>query len=260
VSSIACSSHAMLHAFVVITSKARCRAVSLLSIFGVVTFAHGTMSCHAARLLLQSHSPANMQNIQVSLVKAPHCHCQPDASLQHATRVVGHVELITFPHCPTIITYTLYRHHIHAVQTSHTRSTDITHMLYRHHIHALQTSHTCSGQAADCRPQLILCCCRFANIQKEKRELQDRLVDYALQAMDTSTDDAFAESAGAGLQGSSARSPAGVNKQLQKSQDAEAVIAEVKLVTIQRLNVNVDVCVNACVHARVCECEQRGQL
>jgi len=78
--------------------------------------------------------------------------------------------------------------------------------------------------------------------------LQDRLVDYALQAMDTSTDVAFGESAGAANQGSSARSIVGVDKQLQKSQEAEAVIAEVKLVTIQRLNVN------------VCVCEQRGQL
>ena len=67
--------------------------------------------------------------------------------------------------------------------------------------------------------------------------MQDRLVDYALQAMDTSTDNAFAESAGAGNLGSSARSIAAVDK--QKSQEAEAVIAEVKLVTIQRLNVNV---------------------
>ncbi|KAL0018693.1 hypothetical protein WJX77_011235 [Trebouxia sp. C0004] len=66
---------------------------------------------------------------------------------------------------------------------------------------------------------------RFAIIQNEKRELQDRLVDYALQAMDTSSDDAFAESAGAN-RGSSARSTAGIDKQLRKSQEAEALIAE----------------------------------
>ncbi|DBA77930.1 TPA: hypothetical protein ACH3X2_008352 [Trebouxia sp. C0005] len=88
---------------------------------------------------------------------------------------------------------------------------------------------------------------RFANIQKEKRELQDRLVDYALQAMDTNTDDAFAE-AGAANWDSSARSIAGADKQLQKSQEAEAVIAEVKLVTMQRLNFE------------LCVCEERGQL
>ncbi len=104
---------------------------------------------------------------------------------------------------------------------------------------ALQTSHTCSAQADGCRPKTFTCCCRFASILKEKRELQDRLVDYALQAMDTSSDDAFAEPAGAAKRGSSARSIAGVVKQLQKSQEAEALIAEVKLVTIQHLNVNV---------------------
>ncbi len=91
---------------------------------------------------------------------------------------------------------------------------------------------TRSAQAVDCRPKPFTCCCRFANIQKEKRELQDRLVDYALQAMDNTTDDAFAESTRAGNRGSSARSPAGVNRQLQKSQEAEAVIAEVRVVTV----------------------------
>ena len=69
--------------------------------------------------------------------------------------------------------------------------------------------------------------------------MQDRLVDYALQAMDASSDVAFAESAGAANQGGSARSVASVGKQLQKSQEAEAVIAEVRIVTIQHLNVNV---------------------
>ncbi|DBB15510.1 TPA: hypothetical protein ACH3X3_003731 [Trebouxia sp. C0006] len=69
---------------------------------------------------------------------------------------------------------------------------------------------------------------RFANIQKEKRELQDRLVDYALQAMDASTDYAFSEAAGDANWGRSARSPAGCDKQLQKSQEAEAVIAELE--------------------------------
>jgi hypothetical protein len=38
-----------------------CRAVSLLSMFRVVTFAPGTTSCHIALLLLQSHSAANVQ-------------------------------------------------------------------------------------------------------------------------------------------------------------------------------------------------------
>ena len=70
-SSTACSSHVMLHIFAVITSKARRRAVSLSSIFGVLTFAHGMFgvvtsthgmySYHVTLLLLQSHSPANMQ-------------------------------------------------------------------------------------------------------------------------------------------------------------------------------------------------------
>ena len=92
---------------------------------------------------------------------------------------------------------------------------------------------------AGCRPKIFVCCCRFANIQKEKRELEDRLVDYALQAMDGSSDVAFAKSARAANQGGSARSIAGVGKQLQKSQEAEAVIAEVRVVTIQHLNVNV---------------------
>ncbi len=91
-------------------------------------------------------------------------------------------------------------------------------MLYRHHVHA-----------ADCRAKPFTWCCRFANIQKEKRELQDRLVDYALQAMDASTDYAFSEAAGDANRGRSARSPAGCDKQLQKSQEAEAVIAEVSV-------------------------------
>ena len=41
--------------------KAKGRAVSLLSVFGVVTSAHGTTSWHVTLLLLQSHSAANMQ-------------------------------------------------------------------------------------------------------------------------------------------------------------------------------------------------------
>lgn len=76
---------------------------------------------------------------------------------------------------------------------------------------------------------------RFAHIQKEKQELQDRLVDYALQAMDTSNDVAFDESTEAASWGSSARSIAGVDKQLLKSQEAGAVIAEVKLDTLKCL-------------------------
>ncbi|DBA98724.1 TPA: hypothetical protein ACH3X1_014497 [Trebouxia sp. C0004] len=89
----------------------------------------------------------------------------------------------------------------------------------------LQTSHTfCTGS---CSPMTVAHRCRFAIIQNEKRELQDRLVDYALQAMDTSSDDAFAESAGAN-RGSSARSTAGIDKQLRKSQEAEALIAELQ--------------------------------
>ena len=75
--------------------------------------------------------------------------------------------------------------------------------------------------------------------------MQDRLVDYALQAMDASSDVGFAESAGAANQGGSARSIAGVGKQLQKSQEAEAVIAEVRIVIIQHLIVS------------VCGCEHR---
>ena len=153
----------------------------------------GTMPCHVTLLLLQSHFAAIMQSHKPLWYK-------PMMALIHLMI------------CCIVLQEQL------AVQNSTQFHT------------ALQTSVTCCAQVAGCSPNPFTCCCRFANIQKEKRELQDRLVDYALQAMDTSTDNAFAESAGA-------RSIAAVDK--QKSQEAEAVIAEVKLVTIQRLNVNV---------------------
>ena len=72
----------------------------------------------------------------------------------------------------------------------------------------------------------IACCCRFASKQQEIRELQDRLVDCALQTPDDGSGDAFPGPAPASIQDRGARGRTGMDAK------QEAVIAEVQVVRV----------------------------